>query len=167
MAKFRRTEKIARQRGWRRIEERIQRPKRRDRNIGGDRDTLTVIGDIGRLTQEDLTGDTTTVDAHNGFNDLIHLEMLWTVRHQWPEGVWFNFNCYKNWAQLLLRQLGKEPIIILSKEGVTQNDPLYMVLYGITLASQWRRSGRWNRRYWRPFTLMAPLLMAQRSRACG
>ena len=36
---------------------------------------------------------------------------------------------------MLLRQLGKEPVIILSKEGFTQNNPLYMVLYKITLAS--------------------------------
>ena len=59
--------------------------------------------------------------------------MLWTVWHCWPEGARFALNCYKNWAQLLLRQLGESPVTILSREGVTQGDPLSMVLYGITL----------------------------------
>ena len=59
--------------------------------------------------------------------------MLWTVRHLWPAGAIFAFNCYKHWAQLLLRQPGELPVTILSREGVTQGDPLFMVLYGIIL----------------------------------
>ena len=43
------------------------------------------------------------------------------------------FNCYNHWAQHLLRQMGEPPVTILSREGVTQRDPLYMVLYRITL----------------------------------
>ena len=43
------------------------------------------------------------------------------------------FNCYKHWAQLLLRQTGEPQVTILSREGVTQGDPLFMVLYVITL----------------------------------
>ena len=43
------------------------------------------------------------------------------------------FNCYMHWAQLLLRQPGGLLVKILSREGVTQGDPLLMVLYGITL----------------------------------
>ena len=49
-------------------------------------------------------------------------------------GARFAFNCYKHWAQLLLRQPGELPVIILSREVVTQGDHLSMVLYGITLA---------------------------------
>ena len=59
--------------------------------------------------------------------------MLWTVRHRWPARAIFAFNCYRNWAQLLLRQTGEPPVTILSREGVTQGDPLSMVLYRITL----------------------------------
>ena len=35
----------------------------------------------GLLNQEAEHSRTTLVDARNGFNDLIHLEMMWTVRH--------------------------------------------------------------------------------------
>ena len=43
------------------------------------------------------------------------------------------FNCYKHWAQLLLHHPGELPVTIIRIEGFTQGDPLYMVLYGITL----------------------------------
>ena len=85
------------------------------------------------LTQDAEPSGTTLVDARNGFNELSRLAMLWTVRHRWPAGVRFAFNCYKHWAQLLLRQPGEPPVTILSREGVTQGDPLSMVLYRITL----------------------------------
>ena len=59
--------------------------------------------------------------------------MLWTVRHCCPVGVRFALNCYRHWLQLLLCQTGEPSVKILSIEGVTQGDPLSMVLYGITL----------------------------------
>ena len=59
--------------------------------------------------------------------------MLWTVQHHWPVGARFAFNFYRHWEQLLLRQPGKSPVTILSREGVTQGDPFLMVLIGITL----------------------------------
>ena len=64
---------------------------------------------------------------------MIRLAILWTVRHRWPAGAKIAFNCYKHWAQLLLRQPGELPVTILSRESVAQGDPLSMVLYGITL----------------------------------
>ena len=73
------------------------------------------------------------VDARNYFNELSRLAMLWTVRHRWPSGARFVFNFYKHWAQPFLRQPGERPVTILSIEGVTQGDPLSMVLYGINL----------------------------------
>ena len=45
----------------------------------------------------------------------------------------FTFNCYRHQIRLVCRQPGGEPEIILSQEGVTQGDPLAMVLYGIAL----------------------------------
>ena len=48
------------------------------------------------LTQEAEPSGTTLADARNGFNKLSRLEMLWTVRHFWPAGARFSFNCYKN-----------------------------------------------------------------------
>ena len=59
--------------------------------------------------------------------------MLWTVRHRWANGARFSFNCYRHSAQLLLRRRGEDCEIILSREGVTQGDPLSMVLYGLAL----------------------------------
>ena len=96
--------------------------------------TLRTLEAIKLLPQEADPGGTKLVDACNGFSELSRLAMLWTVRHRWPAGARFVFKCYKHWAQLLLRQPGDLPVTILSREGVTQGDPLSMVLYGITLA---------------------------------
>ena len=49
---------------------------------------------------------------------------LWNVRHRWPAGARFAFNCYRHWAQLLLRHPGEPPVIILSREGVSLSYPL-------------------------------------------
>ena len=70
------------------------------------------------------------VDARNAFNEINRKVMLWVARHYWPGGARFSFNCYRHWAQLVLRGTGEH---VLSKEGVTQGDPLAMVLYGIGL----------------------------------
>ena len=59
--------------------------------------------------------------------------MLWTVRNRWPDGARFSFNCYRHSSQLILRRNGEPCETLLSKEGVTQGDPLAMTLYGITL----------------------------------
>ena len=58
------------------------------------------------LNQEAEPSGTTLVDSCNGFNELSRLSVLWTVQHRWPAGARFAFNCYKHWAQLLLRQPG-------------------------------------------------------------
>ena len=95
--------------------------------------TQRALGDLEFLTQEVEPSRTTLVDARNGFNDMSHLMMLCTVRHRWPARARYAFNCYKDWAQLLLRQPGELLVTILSREGVTQGDPLSLVLYGVTL----------------------------------
>ena len=84
-------------------------------------------------TQDVEPSGSTLPYACNGFNKFSRLAMLCTVWHRWPEGVRFVVNCYRHWAQLLLRQPGEKPVTILIREGVTQGDPLLMVLYGITL----------------------------------
>ena len=72
-----------------------------------------ALEDIGLLSQDTDPGSTTLVDALNCFNDMSRLEMHWTVRHRWPAGVRFAFNCYRHWAQLLFCQPGYELVIIL------------------------------------------------------
>ncbi|KAI2492332.1 hypothetical protein MHU86_22238 [Fragilaria crotonensis] len=52
----------------------------------------------------------------------------------WANGARFSFNCYRHSAQLLMRRRGGDCEIILSREGVTQGDPLSMVLYGLALS---------------------------------
>ena len=115
------------------LEMKVEGERGREGEEGG-RGTQRALEALDFLTQEAEPSGTTLVDARNGFNELSRLEMLWTVRHRWTAGARFAFNCYKHWAQLLLRQPGDFPVTILSREGVTQGDPLSMVFYGITLA---------------------------------
>ena len=42
------------------------------------------------------------IDADNGFNEYSQIQMLWTIRHEWPAGAKFAFNCYKHQALLLV-----------------------------------------------------------------
>jgi hypothetical protein len=61
------------------------------------------------------------------------LLLLWTIRHRWAAGSRFAFDCYRHAAQLILRGKGCPGYTLLSSEGVTQGDPLSMVLYGLAL----------------------------------
>ena len=58
---------------------------------------------------------------------------MWTVRHLWPAGERFAFNFYNYWAQLLLCHMWSLPVTLLIQWGVTQGEPLLMLLYRITL----------------------------------
>ena len=72
------------------------------------------------------------VDARNAFNEINRTATLWTVRHLWPSGARFTFNCYRHHSLLLVRAKdGDDGTFLFSKEGVTQGDPLAMVVYGI------------------------------------
>ena len=65
------------------------------------------------------------IDARNAFNEENRTAMLWDVRHEWPSGPQFTFNCYRHWATLVVRDIGYGSGHFLhSKEGVTQGDPL-------------------------------------------
>ena len=94
---------------------------------------LLALEATGLLTQDAEPGDTILVNACNGFNYMSRLAMLWTVRQRCMAGTRFALNFYRHWVQLLLLQPGEALVIILSREGVTQNDPLLMVLFRITL----------------------------------
>ena len=69
------------------------------------------------------------LDTWNESNELSRKAMLWTVRYLWWNRARFAFNCYKHQSQLIMRRPGGTAEIILSWEGVTQGDPLSMVLY--------------------------------------
>jgi hypothetical protein len=101
--------------------------------------TQTVVEEMeGDDREDDLEGASDEdilllVDAANGFNNLSRLGMLWTLKHRCPKLARFAFNCYRHEARLLCRRPGQDALILLSKEGVTQGDPLSMALYGIAL----------------------------------
>ena len=69
------------------------------------------------------------------------------VRHEWPSGAQFTFNCYRHWATLVVRDTGDGSRHFLhSKEGVTQGEPLSMIAYGIGLLPLIREL--WNAHPW-------------------
>ena len=49
--------------------------------------TQRALGDRELLTQDAEPSRKTLIEAHNGFNELIRLAILWTVRHRWPTGA--------------------------------------------------------------------------------
>ena len=72
------------------------------------------------------------IDARNAFNEENQTAMLWGVRHERPSGAQFTFNCYRHWAMIVVRDTGDGSGHFLhSKEGVTQGDPLAMIVYVI------------------------------------
>jgi hypothetical protein len=73
------------------------------------------------------------VDASNAFNESDMMLMLWTVQHEWPSGAQHVFNCYRHFAILVIRAGNNRFLVILSKEGATQGDPLVMVMHGVGL----------------------------------
>ena len=42
------------------------------------------------------------IDAHNASNEKNQKIMLWAVRHEWPSGTQYTFNCYHHWATLVV-----------------------------------------------------------------
>ncbi|HEY9815494.1 MAG TPA: hypothetical protein V6D20_06805, partial [Candidatus Obscuribacterales bacterium] len=73
------------------------------------------------------------IDAKNAFNEMNRVTMLWTIRHEWPQGALFTFNCYKHWIRLVAHDPSGNTFVFYSKVGVTQGDPLGMYAYGIGL----------------------------------
>jgi len=73
------------------------------------------------------------LDASNAFNELRRVMMIWIVRHEWAIGFHFVFNCYRHWARLVVHSSSGSPHALYSMEGVTQGDPLSMILYGLAV----------------------------------
>ena len=70
------------------------------------------------------------VDARNTFNSVNRGAALWNARILWPRCSRFLFNTYQGYASLVLHGTSE---YVLSKEGVTQGDPLSMLLYAIAV----------------------------------
>jgi hypothetical protein len=87
------------------------------------------------------------VDAANAFNAVNRVAALWNARILWPRCARFLFNSYRGFAFLLLQATEDTSVILLSREGVTQGDPLSMFLYSIAIMPLIRkctRVGEWN-----------------------
>ena len=68
------------------------------------------------------------VDADNAFNRINRIHAVWQARCYWPKAAQFVYNVYKEDAELVTPG-SKESMF--SREGVTQGDPLSMLLYGL------------------------------------
>eukprot|EP00978_Attheya_sp_CCMP212_P013894 scaffold35059_cov31-Attheya_sp.AAC.1 len=79
------------------------------------------------------------VDATNAFNEGNCIMILWTVRHEWPSGARFTFNCYGHWGTLMVWSQNGTALFMFSMEGATQGDPLAMFIYGMGLLPLIRR----------------------------
>ena len=82
------------------MEVEVDRGSKGEEGGGGTQRSLEALE---VLTQEAEPNGITLVDAGNVFNELSRLAMLWTVRHRWPAGARFAFNCYKHCVQVILR----------------------------------------------------------------
>ena len=72
------------------------------------------------------------IDAWNAFNEENRTAILWYLWHEWISGAQFTFNLYRHWATLVVRDTEEgSGHFLCSKEGVTQGDPLSMIVYGI------------------------------------
>jgi hypothetical protein len=75
------------------------------------------------------------VDASNAFNAVNRTAAMWNARQTWPSAARFLFNTYRGYNLLIIRSSVSpgSGTIMLSREGVTQGDPLSMFLYGIAI----------------------------------
>ena len=73
------------------------------------------------------------VDATNVFNSVNRVAAFWNARVLWPQCSRFPFNTYHKYASLLVQDGNAVNNCLLSKEGVTQGDPLSMMLYAVAV----------------------------------
>jgi hypothetical protein len=93
-------------------------------------------------SHEEEWGSFLLVDASNAFTKGNGALMPWTSRHEWPSGRGHDvfsiarhvFDCHRHFAILVLVRTGDNLfLVILSKAGATQGDPLAMVMRGVGL----------------------------------
>ena len=75
------------------------------------------------------------IDARNSFNGENRTVMMWAVQLKWPSVVWFEFNCYRHWANLVIKECDGTGHFLHSKEWATQGDTLYMIIYILGILS--------------------------------
>ena len=95
-----------------------------------------------------LGWDLLLVDVTNAFNSVNRVVALCNARVLWPRFSRYLFNTYQGYASLLLQDGSKS---LLSKEGVTQGDPLSMMLYAVAvlpLIRSLRASGKWTQNWY-------------------
>ena len=68
------------------------------------------------------------IDASNAFNSISRAAAIWNTRIYWSRCSRYAFISYRGYAVLFIT--GSQ-VTLLSKEGVTQGDPLAMLVYGI------------------------------------
>ena len=98
--------------------------------VGVESGVHAVAGLWAEMDEEERQGFL-VIDAENAFNSLSRVNMLWNVRHLWPEGARFAFNLYCFTSLLICRSNTGEHLQMWSKEGSIQGCPLSMFLYGI------------------------------------
>jgi hypothetical protein len=81
------------------------------------------------------------VDASNAFNAVNRPAALWNARMIWTGAAYFLFNTYRSYNLLVIRSSTSpgSGTIMLSREGVTQGDPMSMFFYGIAILPLIRR----------------------------
>ena len=90
-----------------------------------------VIHAMKRCFEDEAADGLLLVDADNAFNRLKRRLALLNIRHLCPPLSVINIliNCYRNSASLYV----SGGLVLSSEEGVTQGDPLAMVMYGLAI----------------------------------
>ena len=68
------------------------------------------------------------VDAHNAFNSINRIALLWNTCIQWPRASRFIFNTYRGWSPLIMKNCNT---MLYSQGGIVQGDPMSMFIYAI------------------------------------
>ncbi len=100
---------------------------------------IHAIDKLWKQNKEEEEWGFLLIDASNAFNEINRTSMLWMIRHEWPSGARFVFNCYHHWGTLVIRGKGGSMSPLYCKEGVMQGDPLSMFGYGISILPLIRR----------------------------